>query len=80
METGETGPGGLTAPGLVEQGGEADQEDAATQQLLMEAENVRDRARSLENATQTLVQVKPLRPKQGAKYKQQCLVCLPSQN
>ena len=59
METGETGPGGLTAPGLVEQGGEADQEDAATQQLLMEAENVRDQTMSLENVTQTLVQVKP---------------------
>ena len=59
METGETGPDGLTAPGLVEQGGEADQEDAATQQLLMEAENVRDQTMSLENVTQTLVQVKP---------------------
>ena len=59
METGETGRSGLTAPGLVEQGGEADQEDAATQQLLMEAENVRDQTMSLENVTQTLVQVKP---------------------
>ena len=41
METGETGRDGLTAPGLVEQGGEVDQEDAATQRLLMEAKNVR---------------------------------------
>ena len=57
METGETGRDGLTAPGLVEQGGEADQEDAATLRLLMEAETVRDQTMSLENATQTLVQV-----------------------
>ena len=41
METGETGRDGLTAPGLVEQGEEVDQEDAATQRLLMEAKNVR---------------------------------------
>ena len=59
METGETGRGGLTAPRLVEQGGEADQEDAATRRLLMEAENVRDQTMSRENATQILVQVNP---------------------
>ena len=41
METGETGPDGLTVPGLVEQGEEVDQEDAATLRLLMEAETVR---------------------------------------
>ena len=64
METGETGRDGLTAPRLAEQGEEADQEDAATLRLLMEAETVRDRAMSLENAIKTLVQVKPLRPQQ----------------
>ena len=64
METGETGRDGLTAPRLAEQGGEADQEDAATRRLLMEAKTVRDRAMSLENAIKTLVQVKPLRPQQ----------------
>ena len=64
METGETGRDGLTAPRLAEQGEEADQEDAATRRLLMEAETVRDLAMSLENAIKTLVQVKPLRPQQ----------------
>ena len=64
MEPGQTGRDGLTAPRLAEQGEEADQEDAATRRLLMEAETVRDLAMSLENATQTLVQVNPLRPQQ----------------
>ena len=57
MEPGQTGRDGLTAPRLAEQGEEADQEDAATRRLLMEAETVRDQALSLEFVTQTTVQV-----------------------
>ena len=57
MENGETGKNGQNAQRHVDLGKEAGQGTVTTQLQLMEAETVRDPARSLKFVTQILVQV-----------------------
>ena len=61
METGVAGNNGLAAPRHVDLEKEKGQETVTTQLQLMEAETVRDQARSLELVTPILVQVSNVR-------------------
>ena len=56
-ETGDCGARGQTVLSPVALAQEADQENVTTRLHLMEERNVRDQAKSLENATQSLVKV-----------------------